>query len=332
MWRLEVKNLYILALEGCVASAVLGLSEIFRLANRVALETDKAKAAPFNPILVGLTGDPVQTDDGMLLPVQRKLPRPQPDDFLLITGCMPQNLDLAFSVKQRTAEKKALQNWSAQKGNIAAQCSSVFLLAEAGLLAGHKATATWWAQDQLAASYPDITLSKEETLTDDGNIVCVAGPYSHLDLGLHLIERLSSRYLASLVAKFAMIERTPPSQSAFRTMDLVSKTPPIAKRVETFVLEHLPDMPEVGALAAHLGLTTRTLQRHLAEATNLTPKGFINDVRMNVAKRLIETSTTRVQDLMLATGFSDESAFRKQFRRASGMTPKQYADRYGANL
>lgn len=327
-----MRNLYILALDGCVASAVLGLVEIFHLANRVAAETGQAKAALFNPVLVGLTGEAVKCDGGMLLPVERKLPRAKPDDFLLIPGCMTQDLDLVSCVKERSAEIKALRTWSAKRGNFAAQCSSVFLLAEAGLLDERETTATWWAQDQLLERYPNINLNRDKTLTDDGKIICAAGPYSQLDLGLHLIESLFSRSLASLVAKFAMIERTPPSQSAFRTMDLRKKTLPIAKQVEAFVLEELPNMPEVGAVARHVGMTTRTLQRHLHEATNLTPKGFINDVRMSVAKRLIETLPVRVQDLMQATGFADESAFRKQFRRASGMTPKQYADRYGANL
>ncbi len=323
-----LRNLYILALRGCVASSVLGLSELFHLANRIAVESGGAEAQ-INATIVGLTPNAVTSDEGVDVPVVRKLPSAKPDDILIVPGCMTQNLDLLTAVKSRNAEVRALQRWQAQGGTVAAQCSAVFLLAEAGLLAERKATATWWAQEQLAMSYPDVELCEDETLTDDGGIICAAGPYSHLDLGLHLIEKLASRSLASLVAKFAMIERTPPSQSAFRTMDLMKKTPPIAKRVEKYIIQRLPDVPEVGEVAAHLGLTVRTLQRHLRETINMTPKALMNQIRMGVAKQMIETSASRISDLMLATGFADESAFRKQFARSSGMTPKQYAERYG---
>jgi transcriptional regulator GlxA family with amidase domain len=323
-----MQQIYILALPGCVGSAVLGLSEIFNLANRISLELGK-KGSQFNPIIVGLSAEPVLTEEGIALPVARKLPTAKKGDLLVVPGCMTKSLDLGAAVKTRVAESDVLRHWASSGGVIAAQCSAVFLLAEAGLLQRRRATATWWAQSQLKENYPDIQLSDEETLTDDSGIICAAGPYSHLDLGLHLIERLKARSLASLVAKFAMIERSPPSQSAFRTMELMTAKPPLEKRIERIVLGSLPDLPTVGDVASELGLTSRTLQRRLAETTSVTPKAFINQIRMGVAKRLIETTATPVPDLMLATGFADESAFRKQFARASGMTPKQYAQRYG---
>lgn len=323
-----MQQLYILALPGCVGSVVLGLSEIFHLANRMSLELGR-KGPQLDPIIVGLSAEPVLTEERIALPTARKLPAAKKGDLLIVPGCMTNSLDLSAAVKTREAETNALRRWASAGGEIAAQCSAVFLLAEAGLLKGRKATATWWAQSQLKTSYPDIHLSEEETLTDDNDIICAAGPYSHLDLGLHLIEKLKSRSLASLVAKFAMIERSPPSQSAFRTMELVKAKPPLEKRIERIVLQWLPDLPTVGDVASELGLTSRTLQRRLADTARMTPKALINQIRMGVAKRLIETTAAPVPDLMLATGFADESAFRKQFTRASGMTPKQYAERYG---
>jgi len=326
-----VQQIYILALPGCVGSAVLGLSETFRLANRISQELGEA-GPRFDPIIVGLSAEPVASDEGMALAVARRLPKAEKGDLVIVPGCMTNGLDLGTAVKTKVAETDMLRRWASSGGVIAAQCSAVFLLAEAGLLKGRKATATWWAQKQLKESYPDIHLSEEETLTDDNGIICAAGPYSHFDLGLHLIEKLKSRSLASLVAKFAMMERAPPSQSAFRTMELMKTKPPLEKRIERIVLRRLPDLPTVGDVASELGLTPRTLQRRLAETTNMAPKALINQIRMGVAKRLIETTAAPVPDLMLATGFADESAFRKQFARASGMTPKQYATRYGPNL
>ncbi|WOF73668.1 helix-turn-helix domain-containing protein [Parvibaculaceae bacterium PLY_AMNH_Bact1] len=325
-----MQKIFVLALPGCVGSAVLGIAEIFSLANKVSRQLGEA-GPRFDPIIVGLSGEPVTSDEGMALQVTRKLPTAKKGDLLIVPGCMTSSLDLSAAVKSRGTEIAALKRWASAGGLIAAQCSAVFLLAEAGLLTGRKATATWWAQEQLKECYPDIHLSLDETLTDDDGIICAAGPYSHLDLGLHLIEKLTSRSLASLVAKFAMIERAPPSQSAFRTMDLMKTKPALAKRIERLVLKSLPNIPTVGDVASELGLTPRTLQRRLADATDMTPKALIDQIRMGVAKRLIETTAAPLPDLMLATGFADESAFRKQFARASGMTPKQYADRYAPN-
>lgn len=323
-----MQQLYILALPGCVGSAVLGISELFHLANRISQERGDA-GARFNPVIVGLAAEQVTTDGGMALPVERKLPVAKKGDMLIVPGCMTSSLDLSAAVKSRESEAAALHRWASAGGAVAAQCSAVFLLAEAGLLERRKATATWWAQAQMKESYPDIDLRGEETLTEDNGFICAAGPYSHLDLGLYLIEKFSSRSLASLVAKFAMIERVPPTQSAFRTMELMKAKPPLEKRIERIVLQCLPDLPAVGDVATELGLTPRTLQRRLVETTNMSPKALINQIRMGVAKQLIETTAAPVPDLMLATGFADESAFRKQFAKASGMTPKQYAQRYG---
>ena len=324
-------RLTILALDGCLASTVFGLAELVRMANQIGKQVGSYGDDPIEAVVASLDGAAVQTEDGAALTVEASLSQGRAQDVLVVPGCMTHTLDVTVALTDRKHEIGALKRWYANGGVIAAHCSSIFLLAEAGLLDGRKATATWWAQAQMKDAYPKIEIMSDDTLTDSERLICAAGPFSHLDLGLHLIEKMASRSLASLVAKFAMIERSPPSQAAFRTMELTRHAPPLAKRFESLVLKSLPVPPAISEVARQLGLTTRTLQRRLLEAMGKTPQSYMNEIRMGVAKSLIETSAVDVGHLMAATGFSDESAFRRQFKQASGMTPKQYRERYGVS-
>ena len=166
-------------------------------------------------------------------------------------------------------------------------------------------------------------------MTVDDNIICVAGPCSHPLLAVHLVEHFAGPALASLCAKYAEIDRSLNSQLPFTGGGLELENSPLAYRARHLVLSALPEVLTVSEPARGLSMAVRTLQRNLTAMTSLSPKTFIDRVRHERTKELLETTEESIDSVLNETGFGDESSFRRSFLRHVRMTPAEYRRRYG---
>ena len=320
----------VLVLPGCRMSNAFGFGDVFSLAQLINERAFAGAQPRIHARRVSLSGRAVRASDGTLIPVEDAASPGTLGDALIVPGCAGQiskTDDLTRRYARAIGFLRALSRRT--KLIIAAQCSSCFLLAEAGLLRDRQATTTWWAQPAFRSRYPDVRLVPHAMMTVDGNLVCVSGPCSYPLLAVHLLERLASPGLASLCAKYAEIDRSLDSQLPFSGGGLEYGDNPLAYRARQLVLEALPDGISVPELARRLSMTVRTLQRRLTAMTSLAPKAFIDHVRHERVKELLETTEESMDSILAKVGFSDESSFRRSFRRHVHMTPAQYRRTYG---
>ena len=200
----------------------------------------------------------------------------------------------------------------------------MFLLGEAGLLDGRRCTTTWWRHDELKSRYPRADAAWGASLIEDGRIVTAGGPLSWIDLSLHVIRKLCGAAAAKTAADFTVVDTVPTTQTVYVPQGHLAASNPFLLEAERIVRDAGDTPLSAQHLAQALGASERTLHRRLKEASGETPKGFIDRVRFETTRMLLETTAQSIKQLAASSGYSDETSFRRAFHRYSGMTPGAY--------
>jgi transcriptional regulator GlxA family with amidase domain len=335
----------VLALEGCVASSVAGPLDVFAMANRLA--SDLGLAPPFAARIVTVRPGPARSFSG--LPVgQFAGSRPTPEGSAEVGGL--ERLEGAESQGEEdgydlvlvpavvdnlagiTADREAaawLRSQHAAGARVAGVCAGVFLLAEAGLLDNREATTHWALAGEFTRRYPQVALKPELLVVDDSDVLCAGGVTAYLDLCLHLVARLATPELAALCAKILLVEPGRRFQAPFalHTAPRGHGDAAILK-AQDWLEAHLsgPIRIKEAAQAAHLG--ERTLLRRFRKATGDTPLDYVQRLRIELAKRLLETTPRTVDDISQEVGYADPTSFRRLFKAKTGLTPDGYRRRF----
>ncbi len=207
-------------------------------------------------------------------------------------------------------------------------CSGAVLLAETGMLDGREATSHWGYQDLFQQDYPQIRFQPEPSLCfadSSGRIVTAGGTTSWHDLALHIIARHGSPGEAMRIAKVYLLklhsEGQLPYQSLLRNLP---HSDTVVQACEAWLREHYQADNVVQSLMEQSRLPERTLKRRFRKATGSSIIDYVQNVRIEVAKQLLENQDTAVEQISFDTGYEDVSFFRRLFKRRTGMTPGQY--------
>ncbi|HEX6088059.1 MAG TPA: helix-turn-helix domain-containing protein [Thermoanaerobaculia bacterium] len=203
---------------------------------------------------------------------------------------------------------------------IAASCSSVFLLAEAGLLEGRAATTTWWLAQTFRERYPAVLLDETRMLVHDGAYLTGGSLFAQLDVALAVVTATMGAEIAHLCSRYMLIDRRA-SQARYMIPSHVRHVDEVMIAAERWIDAHLTEPITVTALASALAVSPKTLSRRIVAATGLSPVRFLQRRRVLEAMHLIETSTMTIEDVAEQVGYQDGTALRKIIRRELGTTP-----------
>jgi len=220
----------------------------------------------------------------------------------------------------------ALRRAAAAGTRIASICAGAFVLAEAGLLDGGRATTHWVAAAYLAARYPAVEVDPDVLYVDNGQILTSAGAAAGLDLCLHLIRRDHGSAVAADAARLSVMAL---EREGGQAQFVVHEQPPTPRgSVLEPVLRWMEDNAgrelTLEDIAAHAGMSTRTLNRRFREQTGTTPLQWLHRVRIRQAQHLLETTTHPVDRIAAQVGFGSPTAFRDRFKRVAGTSPHAY--------
>ncbi len=209
-------------------------------------------------------------------------------------------------------------------------CSGAFLLAETGLLDGKTATTHWGLCDQLQFRYPTITVLPEKTVTDEGDLYCSGGANSGGDLALHLVRKYCGVKTALQCSKAMVVdpfrtEQLPYSSAKFRK-DHGDRS--VASAQEW--LERNYNQPvSIAALAEKAAMGRRTFERRFKNATGDSPLQYLQRVRVEQAKLLLENKDAAFDEITYTVGYEDASSFRRVFQKTTGLPPGSYRKKFG---
>ncbi|WP_426421993.1 helix-turn-helix domain-containing protein [Bradyrhizobium genosp. A] len=223
---------------------------------------------------------------------------------------------------------RALHMAHHRRARIASICSGAFVLAEAGLLAGRRATTHWLCADQLASRYPQVKVDPNVLYVDEGEIVTSAGASAGIDMCLHLVRRDFGQAAAAHAARLAVVPvNREGGQAQFIRRDPPRSNGSLARHLE-WVVAHLAEPLTVARMAAQAGMSERSFARHFRGQMGITPMQWLLNARIRRAQELLESSATYVEQIAAACGFQSTVTFRASFRRIAGISPGDYRRRF----
>jgi transcriptional regulator GlxA family with amidase domain len=220
----------------------------------------------------------------------------------------------------------ALRRAADAEVRIASICVGAFVLAAAGLLDGRRATTHWVAAGALAARYPEVEVDPDVLYVDEGTILTSAGAAAGLDLCLHMIRSDHGSAVAADAARLSVMAL---EREGGQAQFIVPEQPPTPRGS---LLEPLLRWMEdesgrdltLEEIAAHAGMSTRTLNRRFREQTGTTPLQWLHRARIRRAQHLLETTAQPVDRIAAQVGFGSPTAFRDRFKRVAGTSPNAY--------
>ncbi len=217
---------------------------------------------------------------------------------------------------------RAVRAHVAAGGQVAASCSSVFLLHAAGLLGGRRATTTWWLAAALQRLAPDCRIDPDQMVIDDGPIITAGAALGHTDLMLHLVRQRFGPSLTQALARALLLDRRQ-SQAAYMVPAVMAQGSALIAALSAHIEDCLPNAVDVTGLAAYAGMSTRTLSRQVNKATGQGPLHLIRSVQLNKARALLENSRYSVETVAERVGYRDPTALRRLMRKRLNATPRQ---------
>jgi transcriptional regulator GlxA family with amidase domain len=236
-----------------------------------------------------------------------------------ISGCYPR--EIAW-----------LRKMHAGGALIASVCSGSLVLAEAGLLDGHEAAAHWAYGDLFRRCYPAVSMREDSVLCLSGEkagVVTAGGVTAWHDLALYLIARLCGRQQAVLTSKVFLISSHDEGQLPFAAMTRrIDASDAVISECQSWISENYRAANPVQRMAERSGLNPRTFARRFRAATGYQPIDYVQALRVEEAKQMLETDEGGVDDIAEAVGYDDPASFRRLFKRRAGLTPAAYRRKF----
>jgi transcriptional regulator GlxA family with amidase domain len=251
-------------------------------------------------------------------------------DAILLTAPFVSDMD-EFVVRrvQLSALTSALQRQREAGAVLAAYCTGNYLLAEAGLLNGRAATTHWAMARDFARRYPGVELRAHELVIAQDGIVSSGAVTSYLNLAIRLVETFAGEKLAAATAELLLIETNRISQASYATLlGEHGHADPLIARAQQRMEATIQEGFQVSDLAAYLAVSERTLHRRFKQAVGIAPLEYLQNLRIEVAKQLLESRPITLEAVSQRVGYADLSAFRQLFRRKTGLSPREYQLRF----
>jgi transcriptional regulator GlxA family with amidase domain len=299
---------------------VAGAGEVFAEANRF--------GANYRLKFASVDGGDVTTSIGTRLGVTGSLASIESADTVMVAG--------ADTLPRRAIDPElveAVRSLAGRTRRLASICTGSFVLAQAGLLDGRRATTHWHDVGLFSRAFPEITVEPDAIFVRDGDVFTSAGISSGIDLALALVEIDHGADLVRAVARWLVVYlKRAGGQSQFSTLVEAHPAPQSALRVVSDAIAADPGADHrVSTLATRACLSTRQLTRLFRSELGMTPADYVEKVRVDAARAALDAGHT-VTDTARLAGFGSTETLRRAFVEHLGVSPKAYRDRFRTAL
>lgn len=312
----------LLMLDRSPVTSVCGPMEILALANSL-VEEDKRLVLQ----LVSTTGEPVTCLGGLQLSVHAHYRQIESPDLIVIGAIGHPALrkdEFDSDVLQWLTDQHALGV------KIVSICTGAFVLAATGLLNGKQATTHWQCANLFRQSFPHVLLRSEKMITHQGNLYCSAGASAYQDMSLYLIREFYGDDIAQQCAKAVLIDSDRYSQLQYSSHQPTRQhNDELVHSLQDWLRDHVAhESFSIVDLADKVHLSERQLKRRFKQATNESPLAYIQALRIELAKQLLETTMQGIEVVGRGVGYEDVRFFRQVFKRIAGLSPSEYRQKF----
>jgi transcriptional regulator GlxA family with amidase domain len=304
---------------------VTGPLEVFARTARWLRDTWGSQDLAYSVEVVAATAGPVRMSSGLEIAAARGFREVDACETLLVAG----GVGWAAAI-----EDPALLAWLRdmapkveRPGSI---CTGALVLAAAGLLDGKAATTHWAYCERLSALAPTCDVEPDAIFVESGRVFTSVGVTTGMDLALELVERDWGKATAVSVAQELVIYRKRPGgQGQFSRFLEAERRCDVFGQLQLWVLDHLEEDLPLERLAGAAGMSPRHFSRRFKAEVGVTPAAYVAKVRLEEARRRLESGAQALKDVARRCGFADEQNLRRAFRRHVGVAPSEYRERFG---
>ena len=325
-------SISLIAVREVSAANVYVLHELFTCVGTAweALTGEKTNTRLITPRIVGRTTEPIRTTFGATLLPDHTFDEKHRSDVVIVGDV---NFDDGGGPVGRWKHEIAWIRDQYERGAIICSvCTGSMMLAEAGLLNNREATSHWSAVGTFEKCYPQVLLRPERVLVPSGlehRVVTSGGGTSWTELGLYLIARFCGDEEARRIAKVFLFGDRSDGQLPFAAMARPKQhEDAVIAQSQMWIADHYAVANPVAKMAELSGLTSRTFKRRFAKATGYAPLDYIQSLRIEEAKQMLETTGDAIDDIASLVGYDEPNSFRRLFKRTTGITPHQYRVRF----
>ncbi len=326
----KMKKIAFVASDSSSISGITGGLEIFKITNLLSRIQSPGKQKRFECSVISLDKGSFTICPGLVCEFPKGLSMEERYDAIILIGFIYS--DINQLIKKIDSSKDAV-SWILKQYSagalIGANCSATLLLAETGLLDGKSATTSWWLNSLFKKRYPKIKLEIDALMVENKQLICSGALTSYLNLVLCIIEKLTDKSLALACSKMMLIDINKNSQAPYvmqqRMLDLSDD---MVTKAQHWIYANFKNKIDFQVLSNHLAVSYRTFIRRFKFATGETPSKYLQKLRIEAAKDLLETTNLNLEAIIESVGYSDTSSFSILFKRLTQLTPKEYRTRF----
>ena len=327
-----MKHLSIVIPEGhLILDTIVGTLNLLKMANSYAKRIGKYREDLFDIDLVSLSKEPITCHKFFQVSPTKTIDEVDDTNLIIITS-------IVGNMEKKLAKNEAIIDWIKTKriandAEVVSLCRSAFILAETGLLNGKACTTHWAVQEEFEKKYSKIKLLSDKVISEDNGIYSSGGAYSFLNMIVYLIEKYYGRETAIWCSKMAEIEFDRINQNQFVIFSgQKDHNDEAIKEIQLFIEENFEEKLSVEGLAKRFAISNRNFIRRFKKATQNTPFEYIQRVKVEVAKKSFESSPLNINQVMYNVGYNDEKAFRKTFKKYTGLSPLEYRRKFNREM
>ena len=297
----------VVEIQGCMASSAAITHDVMATANQI---SGAKRASPFTVTTVRCGP-------------RRNSVRIRGTDLVIIPGLGTASADeldgkLKSPVCRRAGEMICEAFYSGAA--VAASCASTFLLAEAGLLDGRRATTTWWLAPLFRHRYPAVELVTDRIVVADWPIATGGAAMAQMDLMLAIVSRFAGPSLTKACANYLLLDERH-SQAPFMAIGYLASHDPTIAKAEKWVRDNIARDFAMEELAEAVALAPRTFARRIAATCGVSPIQFVQRIRIERSRYLLETTRLSVEEIARQVGYAEPSTLRRLMRRDTKHSP-----------
>ncbi len=314
-----------------IVDTIIAPFNLLQMANAYARRLKGLGEDQFKIDLVGLSLEPIVYQELFSIQPTATIEEISKTDLVLVSP-------ISGNLEQEIENNKEFIDWIkkqriANGTEIASLCKGAFILAETGLLNGKSCATHWTAHELFRQRYPAVKLVPEKIICEDNGIYSSGGAYSILNFTLYLIERYFGRETAIWCSKVSEIDFNRIGQSEFIIFSGQKEhSDESIKKAQLYIEDHYGQRLNIKEIADLVNLNGRSFLRRFKKATSNTPLEYIQRVKVEAAKKKLESTTDTILEIMYGIGYHDEKAFRTAFRKYSGLSPKEYRAKYNREM
>ncbi|MEM7169871.1 MAG: GlxA family transcriptional regulator [Pseudomonadota bacterium] len=296
----------------------------------VLCKANNAMAAAYRPLILAEQSGSLKTSGPLSLDIDRSLSQVTKEDIrALDTLIVPGGPGIIQAMK-RPAMVAFVKEVAMTARRLVSVCSGTFLLAEAGLLAGRRATSHWGVLDDLQDSFPDVQVERNAIYVQDGNIWSSAGVTAGIDMTLALVEDDLGREVALAAARDLVVYMRRSGGQAQFAQHLPARRPhdPKLRALIDWIGENLTGDLSVQALAGRCAMSERNFSRRFLEQSGVSPARYVEQSRLAFCREQLEKGYLNMAQIAHDSGLKTPEILRRLFQRQLGISPTEYRDRF----